>query len=44
MPYLAKIVAMSIVGDDLENTRIIRRLGGRGELMNVTGGKWVVVV
>ena len=31
MPYLAEIVSMSIVGDDLANTRIVIRLGGWGE-------------
>ena len=36
MPYLTEIVAMSIVGDDLANTRIIGRLGGPGERMNVS--------
>jgi hypothetical protein len=36
MPYLTEIVVMSIVGDDLANTRIIRRMGGQGEWMNVS--------
>ena len=44
MSYLTTIVAVSIIGDDLENTRIIGRLGGQGEWIDVAQCARVIVV